>query len=246
MSLFYRNMDFRSRKTFQTSAAFSVQPRQITRAIQYDPLTGVQTVSLMNMHGRNTVSGMVNYRTPFTKKRRFYANASAQVNYSTSTEFVNHKRTVNTFMPVASLYVSYEQSHTRIEVGSNAEYAHITANEQGFQPFNFFNITYGAEGHTLLPFNIEFTADAKIYTRRGYNDASMNTNRFVLGASLSHGFSNDRLLLRLAAYDLLGQLDTITRTVNAYGRTETWQNTLGRYVMLSAQYRFNKQPKKKQ
>lgn len=246
MSLFYRNMDFRSRKMFMASVAANVQPRQIARAIEYDPLTGIQTVSLMNMHGRNAVSGMVNYRTPFTKERRFYANASAQASYMTSTEFVNRKRTVNTFTPAASLHVSYERSHTYIEVGANAEYAHITADEAGFQPFNSFNITYGAEGHTRLPLQIELAADAKVYTRRGYNDPSMNTDRFVVGASLSRGLFNDRLLLRLSAYDLLGQLDAVTRSVNAYGRVETWQNTLGRYAMLGIQYRFNKQPKKKQ
>lgn len=246
VSLFYRNMDFRSRKMFQASLAATVQPRQIARAIEYDASTGIQTVSLMNMHGRNAVSGMVNYRTPFTKKRRFYANATAQATYSTSTEFVNHKRTVNTFMPSASLHVSYEKSHTRIEVGANTEYAHITSDEAGFQPFHFFNITYGAEGHTLLPLKIELAADAKVYTRRGYNDTSMNTDRFVVGASLSRGLMNDRLLLRLSAYDILKQLDAVTRTVNAYGRTETWQNVLGRYAMLSVSYKFNKQPKKRQ
>ena len=244
VSIYYRNMDFRSRKMFQASIAASVQPRQIARAIMYDTSTGIQTVSLMNIHGRNALSGMVNYRTPFTKKRRFYANGSAQTSYSTSTEFVNHKRTVKTFMPSASLHVSYEQSHTRIEVGANAEYAHITSDEAGFEPFNFFNITYGAEGHTRLPLKMELTADAKVYTRRGYNDTSMNTDRIVVGASLSRGLLNDRLLLRLSAYDLLGQLDAVNRTVNAYGRTETWQNVLGRYAMLSVSYKFNKQPKK--
>ena len=147
-------------------------------------------------------------------------------------------------MPSASLHVSYEQSHTRIEVGANAEYAHITSDEAGFEPFNFFNITYGAEGHTRLPLKMELTADAKVYTRRGYNDTSMNTDRIVVGASLSRGLLNDRLLLRLSAYDLLGQLDAVNRTVNAYGRTETWQNVLGRYAMLSVSYKFNKQPKK--
>ena len=74
----------------------------------------------------------------------------------------------------------------------------------------------------------------------------MNTDRFVVGASLSRGLMNDRLLLRLSAYDLLKQLDSVTRTVNAYGRTETWQNVLGRYAMLSVSYKFNKQPKKRQ
>ena len=56
-------------------------------------------------------------------------------------------------------------------------------------------------------------------------------DRFVVGSSLSLGLMNDRLLLRLSAYDLLKRLDSVTRTVNAYGRTETWQNVLGRYAI---------------
>lgn len=245
-ALYYNKMDFRSRKILRLSAAASVQPRQIARAVLYDPATSVQTVSLMNLRGRNAVSGGINYSTPFTKSRRFYASARAQVSYSTSTEFVNYERTVSTFMPTASLHISYEQSHTRIEVGTNFEYARITSDEAGFHPFDLFNFSYGLEGHTQLPFKIELTADAKVYTRRGYNDSSMNTNRVVVGASLSRGLFNDRFSLRLSAYDLLRQLDSVTRTVNAYGRVETWQNTLQRYVMLSIQYKFNKQPKKKQ
>lgn len=149
-------------------------------------------------------------------------------------------------MPSAALSTSYEKSHTRVEIGVNAEYAHITSDEPGFQPFHFFNLSYGAEGHTQLPFKVELTMDAKVYTRRGYNDASMNTDHLVMGASLSRSIFADRLLLHLSVYDLLGELDDVTRTVNAYGRTETWQNVLGRYAMLSVQYRFNKQPKKRQ
>lgn len=245
ISLLYRKMNYRARKIFLTSVGASLQPRQIARAVNYDTSTGIQTVSMMNMRGRNAVAGTVSYRTPYTRSQRFYVTAAATVNYVSSNEFVNHKRTVNTFMPSASLSTSYEKSHTRIEIGANAEYAHITSDESGFQPFHFLNLTYGAEGKTHLPLQIELTMDAKVYTRRGYNDKSMNTDHLVMGASLSRNLFADRLLLRLAVYDLFGELDDVTRTINAYGRTETWQNTLGRYAMLSVQYRFNKQPKKK-
>ena len=45
--------------------------------------------------------------------------------------------------------------------------------------------------------------------------------------------------------DLLHQLSNTTYEVNAQGRTETWYRVIPNYVMLSAAYRFNKQPKKK-
>ena len=46
-------------------------------------------------------------------------------------------------------------------------------------------------------------------------------------------------------FDLLGQLDNVTRIVNAQGRTETYTNVLPRYALLHVVYRLNKQPKKK-
>ena len=54
-----------------------------------------------------------------------------------------------------------------------------------------------------------------------------------------------KLILMLDGFDLLNQLSNITQTMNAQGRTETWTNTLHRYVLLHAVYRLNRQPKKK-
>ena len=50
----------------------------------------------------------------------------------------------------------------------------------------------------------------------------------------------------LDGFDILGQLDNVTRTLNAQGRTETYTNVLPRYGLLHVVYRFNKLPKKRQ
>ena len=47
----------------------------------------------------------------------------------------------------------------------------------------------------------------------------------------------------LDGFDLLGQLKSINRTLNAQGRTETWQSTPPRYLLLHVQWKFNKNPK---
>ena len=49
----------------------------------------------------------------------------------------------------------------------------------------------------------------------------------------------------LDGFDLLHQLNNVTYNINAQGRTETWTNVLPRYGLLHIQYRFNKQPKRK-
>jgi len=85
-----------------------------------------------------------------------------------------------------------------------------------------------------------------MYSRRGYGSSELNTDDFVLNASISQPFFKGKLIARIEAFDLLHQLSNTQYSVNAQGRTETWQNVLGRYAMLSVSYKFNKQPKKKQ
>jgi hypothetical protein len=49
----------------------------------------------------------------------------------------------------------------------------------------------------------------------------------------------------LDGFDLLGNLSNVRRTINAQGRTETWNNVTPRYALLHVIYRLNKQPKRK-
>jgi hypothetical protein len=61
----------------------------------------------------------------------------------------------------------------------------------------------------------------------------MNDDHLVWNAQLSHTFTRQRLTAKLVAFDLLHQLSTTQYSVNAQGRTETWNNSLPRYMMLS-------------
>ncbi len=73
----------------------------------------------------------------------------------------------------------------------------------------------------------------------------MNTDQLVFNLQIGRSFFNDKVQFRLVGYDLLGQIDSVTQTINQYGRKETWRNVITRYVMVHLSYRFNKQPKKK-
>ena len=92
---------------------------------------------------------------------------------------------------------------------------------------------------------MQLSTDLTLYSRRGYRDASMNNTKWCWNARLSRPFLKGNFLLMLDGFDLLNQLSNITQTMNAQGRTETWTNTLHRYVLLHAVYRLNRQPKKK-
>ena len=93
--------------------------------------------------------------------------------------------------------------------------------------------------------NTTLSADGNMYSRRGYGSAELNTDDFVLNASISQPFFKGKLIARIEAFDLLHQLSNTQYTVNAQGRTETWYRSLPHYVMAHLVYHWNKNPKKK-
>ena len=72
----------------------------------------------------------------------------------------------------------------------------------------------------------------------------MNTDDLVWNARLSYTMLKGKLVLMLDGFDILNQLNSVTRVVNAQGRTETFTNTLPRYAMLHVAYYFNQKPKR--
>ena len=107
------------------------------------------------------------------------------------------------------------------------------------------DFNYGIEAQIGLPWDIHLSTDITMFSRRGYDDASMNDDNLVWNARLSKSMLNGNLTFAIDGFDILRQLSNIRRTVNGQGFTETWYNTMPSYVMAHIVYRLNKQPKKK-
>ncbi len=115
----------------------------------------------------------------------------------------------------------------------------------GFEAINAFDFCYGMRGTYEFPLNIQLATDIKMYSRRGYNEPSMNTNDLVWDASVAHTFLKGRMTAKRVGFDILGQLSNKRYNVNAQGVTETWNSSICRYAMLSLSYKINVMPKKK-
>ena len=77
-------------------------------------------------------------------------------------------------------------------------------------------------------------------SRRGYSDASMNTNELIWNAQLSHSFLRGKALtLSLQFYDILHQQSTFSRAITAMQRSDTEYNAITSYAMLHVIYRLN-------
>ena len=121
-------------------------------------------------------------------------------------------------------------------------WTHSTSAREDFATINAGNFYYGINGQIELPWNMQFSTDLTEYSRRGYEETSMNTNELVWNAKLIKQVRGNISII-LDGFDILGNLSNVQRTVNAQGRTETYYNVIPRYVMLHAVYRLNIKPK---
>ena len=77
-------------------------------------------------------------------------------------------------------------------------------------------------------------------SRRGFSDASMNTNELIWNMQLSQSFLRGKpLTISVQFYDLLKQQSNISRTINSMMRSDTEYNSVNNYVMVHAIYRLN-------
>ncbi len=72
----------------------------------------------------------------------------------------------------------------------------------------------------------------------------LDTTDPIWNLRLTYTPCKSRWLFTVDGFDLLHKLSNVHYAVSASGRTVTYSNTLPRYMLLTAHYRLNIQPKK--
>lgn len=153
---------------------------------------------------------------------------------------------VNSLSQEHELRVSYRIKDVTIAGKADVNWVQMRSEQHTFDKFSYTDFNYGISFSSPLVWGIDFDTDLMVYCRRGYNDASMNTTNWVWNASLSKALGKRKQwVIKANGFDLLHQISTVRRTVNAQGRTETWYSTIPSYATLHIVYRLDIKPKKK-
>ncbi len=217
----------------------------------YNTATGVRTFQPQNVNGNYHISATGNFSTPLDRRRHFTLNIGFNNNFYRNVDLLG----TNSPMPVRSIvYTNYmnvplsvEFSYKKLRLGGKSQVAWHKARSQrdNFQNINGYNFDAGIYGNIRLPGSFQLATDFNYYTRRGYDNAVMNTDSFVWNAQLSKSILHGNLTFALVGYDILGDISNLAYTVNTQGVTETWNNVIPRYGMLRVIYKLSKQPKNK-
>lgn len=247
---FRRNM--KCDRMLNTKASANIRRQMVAMGYIYDTRTGVRTVTPQNLNGNWDISGQLGYSARLDKDSRFTYKANTSLTYTNSVDLIGEdnapapaKSTVHTTNIDEALSLNARFTKA-INIGAKADihYQRSTSGRENFSAINVWDFDYGLTAVWELPLSFQFSSDLTMYSRRGYDDHSMNTNDLVWNARLSKRFLKGKLVMMLDAFDLLHELSNVRRTINAQGRTETWNNVTPHYAMLHVIYKFNKQPKK--
>ena len=224
----------------------------------YDPQTGVRTYRPENVNGNWTTDGGYTFHCSLDSVKKLNLNIPFHVTYSQNVDLVgvtnspsltggsgSGSSTVHRLALSLSPTFKADIDKHHFELTCQPMWERYTSDRIDFQNFNAFTCRTTLSAILKLPWKLDLSTDLSLYSRTGYADPLLNTNDLVWNARLTRPFLKGKLLVMLDGFDILGQLNNVTRTLNAQGRTETFTNVMPRYALLHIVWRFNKQPVKK-
>ena len=248
------------RHALNASGGFTYLHRDVAQSVNYNPASGVYTYQPMNISGAYNAYVNFSFDQAIDEKRYWNWHTNGDIKFDHAKdhamlagEIESHENTVNTLTLHDGAYIQYKRNQLNLRATGDISWRHSEGKMYDFSTLNALDFRYGLSAKYTTPAlagkkvgGMTLAADATMYSRRGYGSAPLNTDDFVLNASLSQPFMNGKLILRLEGFDLLHQLSATQYVVNAQGRTETWYRSLPHYLMLHAVWHFNKNPKKKE
>jgi len=174
-----------------------------------------------------------------------YYNADGSIKYKEFTDafsnirdnkdFTNNK--TQSLSMMERLRVTYRLDNLEITASGRTRfskpwYTIANASEQATwnnQLQGTFTWTMGRSGFTVK-------SDMNYNWYRGYT--TDREDEYILNAEISKLLFKNKFTLALRAYDILNQSKNLSVTDASNYHQETWNNTLGRYIILSLTYRF--------
>lgn len=245
--LFYNDYFQKRQQAIMAHVNFSTTSNSISNCVTYDPETGGSFSRPENINGNWNVNGAFMFNTSIDTAGYFNVNTFTNLRYNHYVGFINLNKSAVADKNVTRsttlgerLAASYRNSWLEFELNGSLNYTHSRNDLQSQGNLDTWNFSYGASVNVQLPWDMMLATNMAMNSRRGYADASMNTNELIWNAQLSQSFLRSKALtFSLQLYDILKQQSNFSRAIDAYRRTDTEYNAVNSYAMLHVIYRLN-------
>ena len=266
---FYNGYEPSRQMGWSVNANWNQTKNQISSATIYNTETGARYTRPMNINGNWNSGGRFMFNSALGPRKQFNVNTFTNLSYAHNVGYLRSNSDGSSWGDIYNLDGSVNmdrifrntplgRSTTRttdvgedlrlnfrndlLEVGVNGgfNYQHARNAVQENANLDSWNFNYGGNVILNLPWNMNISTDISEQSRRGYDDASMNTNELIWNAQISQSFlKQNAATVSVQWFDILHERSSISRMINATMRRDTWTNAIHSYVMVHFIYRLN-------
>ena len=240
-------------QTIGLSANYHRTDNQVAYALIFDKTTGASIIYPTSVNGNWNTKFEVEFKRALDKANKILFSNNFSTNYNHSVDMASiagstesQRSIVNNWEFGDELKVNYRlNDNYEFTFHTGGKYYLINSARIGFENIKASDYNIGLNAQIVLPWELQLTTDMTMFARRGYQQTEMNTTDWIWNVQLARTFLKGHLTAKLQGFDLLQQLSNTRYVINSQGRTESWNNSIPRYVMLSLAWKFNINPKKK-
>ena len=269
MNIDFRTYNTEAQRGIFAGIRGSMTQNSVTNKSIYDTETGRNFSRPENIDGNWNASGNFGFNTALGESKLWNISANSNMGYSNSVGYISTrtgdigeapskkeeamafyknvfansesiKSTTNTLNLGERLRFGYRATYWDFGVFGNVNYQKSKSDVQDRANLETWNFDYGADLNINTDFGLRFSTDLRINSRRGYSSAEMNTNEVLWNAQISHSFLKGKAAtLSIQLYDILREQSSISRSISAYQRTDSWTYGIHSYCMVHFIYKLN-------
>lgn len=240
LNMRYNNFNFITGNVFFSNLNFSYVKDKIVNNVSSKGF-GVQQTRYLNSDGYYTASGFYAFSKPILN-RKYVFNYGGNIMYNNNVSYLDSLKNIGHNWIIGQRFSTIITIKKWLETSAGVNYTlndnKYSLNKRGNSSVQTWSITHSSRFFLPKDFTIVYDLDKSINS--GY-DNNVGANPLLINGSLEKLVSKKyNASLKLNVYDLLNENTSVSRTVTANSITDTRTNKLGRYLMLSFIFRFNK------
>lgn len=262
------NPDLKNETKFSPTASWSFRPEgkhinnavniqlnyginNLVRGYTYDRTTGVRRNRTYNVDGNQSQSIYDSFSLQFGADEQFTISNFLSWNRSQYANMIGidisepEKSTVRNVSLSEKLSLNWQIGKQTLSLQGGYNNRHTTSDREDFNVIDANHYSAGFLGTFALPGGFGIATDFTYYARRGYGQKELDTSDLIWNLRLTYTPKGGRWVFTADGFDMLHQLSNVSYSVNDQARTVVFSNALPRYLLFTAQYRLNIQPKKK-
>ena len=233
--------------SFNVNGSWQTTSNSIGNIVTYNETTGGRISRPDNINGNWSANMSASFNLGLDTLNLWDLSGSVSGRYDHRVGYVNLNRTAvpdrnvtHTYNVSPSISLSFRNKWFSFSLNGRGTYARTENRLQASNNLTTWNFNYGGNTKITFPWGSNLSTDFHVYSKRGYTDATLNTDELLWNAQLSHSFlRGKKLTVMLQWYDILREQTNFSRTVNANGWRDQEVNAITSYAMLHVSYRLN-------